>query len=296
MERVIDLMRHPSDEGTLLIGAEKVAVLDCGMAFCAAEKIEEVRRILGGRPVDYLIVGHSHYDHIGAIPHFKKVWPEAKVVAGEHAAAVFQKAGALRTIRELSVTAANTYRPETAAFAGDYDDALLKADIVVKEGDALPLGGLTLEVLETPGHTRDTLSFFVPELSLLFASESQGVLIAEQAMYPCYLVGLGLALQSIDKCATIPCKHIASPHHGVIDDAFVPGYFRLARFTTEACRDLIVNGYKQGMDTAQLVDAFAAQYRTPVLEEKQPLKAFQLNTAVTIRTTLKEVLGVELDR
>lgn len=295
MKRIIDLMRHPSDEGTLLVGEDKVAVLDCGMAFCAKEKIERVKDLLGGRSVDYLIVGHSHYDHIGSIPHFKKVWPEAKVVAGEHAAAVFQKPGALRTIRNLSVTAAETYRPETAAYAGDYDDESLKADIVVREGDTLPLGGLTLEVLETPGHTKDTLSFFVPELSLLFASESQGVLIAERSMYPCYLVGLEMALRSIDKCAAIPCRHIASPHYGVIDDAFVPDYFRLARFTTEECRDLILDGYKRGLDTQGITRLFADKYRTAALIEKQPLEAFELNTAVTIRTTLKECLGVTLD-
>ena len=61
------------------------------------------------------------------------------------------------------------------------------------------------------------------------------------------------------------------------------------------CRDLILDGYKRGLDTQGITRLFADKYRTAALIEKQPQEAFELNTAVTIRTTLKECLGVTLD-
>ena len=278
---------HGSDEGCLIIGDKKIALIDCGMAFCAEQKIKKIKSITN-RDVDYLIVGHSHYDHIGSIPHFKRVWPSAKVVSSAHAAEVFKKPGALRTIRELSVTAANTFRNETAEYAGNYSDDELKTDIIVHENDLINLGDLTIEILETPGHTRCSLSFFIPELDLCIAGETIGVLTSETTMYPCYLVGYKMTQDSIEKCMAKGAKHIYSPHFGIIDDCIVPNYFKIARRTLIDCRDLILDGYYSGLSETEIIELFRKAYRTKAVIEKQPEKAFYLNTVVTIRTTIAE--------
>ncbi|MEA4911100.1 MAG: MBL fold metallo-hydrolase [Oscillospiraceae bacterium] len=288
MAELYSLLCHPSDEGTLALGDEKAALIDTGMAFCAPEKIEKLRALLGGRPLDYIIVGHSHYDHIGAIPHIKKVWPDARIICGEHAAAVFSRPSALARIRALSQEAARTYRPEAEAAAGDYDDGAFSPDRIVREGDALPLGGLTLRVLETPGHTRDALSFYLPEHCMLKADETLGVLLSPTAMYPVYLVSCRLALESIDKCAALHPARVWSPHYGEVAPAVAESYFSLARRTVLECRELILQAHADGCDEAGILGRFAAKYRTPDLVDKQPEQAFLLNTAATIRCTLAE--------
>ena len=48
---------------------------------------------------NYILLSHSHYDHAGGVPYVKESWPEARVVAGEHAAAVFAKASARQKMR-----------------------------------------------------------------------------------------------------------------------------------------------------------------------------------------------------
>jgi len=47
--------------------------------------------------------------------------------------------------------------------------------INLKEGDRFDLGGLTCEVYEVPGHTGDSLAFFIPEIKALFAGEACGI-------------------------------------------------------------------------------------------------------------------------
>lgn len=290
-KRYINVMCHPSDEGTLVIGEEKVALIDCGMAFCAPEKIEKLKSLLGGRAIDYIIAGHSHYDHIGSIPHMKKVWKDLKVISSEYAATVFTKPGALKTIRELSVTAAKTYRPDDAKlpeYVNDYDDAAFHTDIIVHEGDKIELGGITLEVIATPGHTRDAISFYVPEWRLIKVDETLGVLTSETTMYPVYLVSYLLACEAIEKCAKYDAEYISSPHYGLVSDEVARGYFKLAMDTINECRDLLLKGYYEGKSEEELVEVFAARYRNENLVDKQPYEAFMLNTVVTIRTTIKE--------
>lgn len=60
------------------------------------------------------------------------------------------------------VTAAGAIRERTGAktVAGAHGAPCV--DVVVRHGDAIALGALTIRVLETPGHTDDSLSFHVP--------------------------------------------------------------------------------------------------------------------------------------
>ena len=102
-----------------------------------------------------------------------------------------------RVFRELSIVAAeeNGVRLDFG-----YDDNVFKADIVVKEGAIITLGGVSIEVLETHGHTRDSLSYFVPELDLLILNETPGGLMLDGYLYPCYLTSYFDTINSIEKC------------------------------------------------------------------------------------------------
>ena len=50
-----------------------------------------------------------------------------------------------------------------------------EVDIVCDEEQVIPIGGdVSVQVLFTPGHTRDMLSFYIPERRILIATESAG--------------------------------------------------------------------------------------------------------------------------
>lgn len=101
--------------------------------------------------MDYILLSHSHYDHVGAIPYLRQVWPDVQVLAAEYAKNILSKPNALKTIKELSNQAGQFY---SVIDPIDYEDDLMKVDEVVSEGDTLDLGGLAVTVWETPGHTR----------------------------------------------------------------------------------------------------------------------------------------------
>ncbi len=81
-----------------------------------------------------ILITHKHWDHIAGIQPLLKALP----------AAVF----------------------------GPKDPAITLVDHPVRDGDHITLGELDCKVLETPGHTREHLSFYVPEAHALFSGDT----------------------------------------------------------------------------------------------------------------------------
>ena len=103
---------------------KKIAVIDPGDE---AERILSVLKETEGA-VEYILLTHGHYDHTTAVPELHEALPEAKIYIH----------------RADANGAGNTLFP----LAGQVEGLLFYG-----EGDALPLGSLTVEVLHTPGHS-----------------------------------------------------------------------------------------------------------------------------------------------
>ncbi len=129
-------------------------------------------------------LSHSHYDHIGAIPYLRQVWPNAKVLAEEYAKNVLSKTNALKTIKDLSNQAGRFYGMNEPI---DYNYDLLKVDQAVYEGDTIDLVDLAITIFETPGHTRCSLSFLVNN-EVIFDSETTGVIARSSKAHPCFII------------------------------------------------------------------------------------------------------------
>ena len=103
---------------------KKIAVIDPGDE---AERVLSVLKETEGA-VEYILLTHGHYDHTTAVPELHEALPEAKIYIH----------------RADANGAGNTLFP----LAGQVEGLLFYG-----EGDALPLGSLTVEVLHTPGHS-----------------------------------------------------------------------------------------------------------------------------------------------
>jgi len=76
MDYIKDVTGGKGGSAYLVLGKDKTALIDCGMAYCAPDLIKNIKKFLAdGMRLDYVFLSHSHYDHIGAIPYLREIWP-----------------------------------------------------------------------------------------------------------------------------------------------------------------------------------------------------------------------------
>ena len=82
--KVFDIIMK-TDEGTTynsyLINDDKVALIDTVKNNFFQESIDKVKKIIGNKSIDYIVVNHTELDHSGSINDLLKEYPNATVIA-----------------------------------------------------------------------------------------------------------------------------------------------------------------------------------------------------------------------
>lgn len=281
---ITDMRVVPGDAAFLIDDGETAILYDTGFGFTGNSLSENVRKRLGTRPLDYILLTHSHYDHALGSAYLTRDYPNAKVVAGEYAARIFQKPSARAVMRDLDRKAAGGYGITA------YEDRIdaLRVDIPVRDGDSLLCGSLKLTVVALPGHTRCSVGYYLREQKLLLGTETLGVYFGENTYLPSYLVGYQMAMDSFEKAKGLELERILSPHYGVVDSgSYLVDSQRIARETA----DVILSLYRAGKSTEEIVDYFMETVYTDRVAPTYPIDAFRLNTGIMAQLVKKERMG-----
>ena len=99
-----------------------------------ADKIETAVESMSGKP-KYVILTHGHFDHVGGVEEICSKY----------------------NIPFYISRADEEYMEKDSSVFG----TLPKASVYIKEGDTIKLGSYEIKVIETPGHTKGGLCFFV---------------------------------------------------------------------------------------------------------------------------------------
>ena len=131
-----------------IICDEKIAIMDTVDANFKDEWFENIKRELGDKTPDYLIVQHMEPDHSANIHEFAKTYPDATIVATDRAFVMMNK-----------------------FFGTDYADRRL----VVGEGDTLNLGEHTLTFVLAPMvHWPEVMMTYDSTEKALFSADGFG--------------------------------------------------------------------------------------------------------------------------
>ena len=186
-----------------LIVDEKVCLIDTVEVDFFTQFIENIREVIGDRPIDYLVVNHMEPDHSGSIALIRKYYPEIQVVGNK------------KTFGMLS---------------GFYN--ICGGEIEVKNGDTLSLGGRELTFVLTPMvHWPETMVTLDSANHVLFSGDAFGCFGAlnggvidseincdtfwlEMVRYYSNIVGkYGTPVQNaLKKLAGVPLDYICSTH------------------------------------------------------------------------------------
>ena len=268
-----------------LIKGECNILYEAGMAYSAEKMIEKIKYELNGKPLDAVILSHSHYDHVAGLPFIKKEWPDAVVYGSEYAAKILEKPTVRATMKRLSMDA--------AAGAGvslpPFEESLIKIDRTVKEGDELVIGDTKIRVFETPGHTKCSLSYLIND-DVLMASETIGVFKGEWYM-PCYLVGYQMTLDAVEKLRKVDAKRLFISHMGICPQGNTDNTWEFLKHKLIETKDEIIEIIQAYETREEQMMAMKTRYHDNVVSEsEQPSFAFLLNAAATLNVIEKECM------
>lgn len=270
-------------EAILIEGSQKTVLHDCGMACFHQELIANLEKALGDKPLDYVILSHSHYDHMGALPYIIKRWPDVKVCGSKKAAEVFQRPGAVKMIASMGKTAAEHYGkiPEDAYGEG------LRIDIVLESGDILDLGEEKILAFETKGHTDCSMSYLLQPYGILLASESTGVMDPEGNIRASILKSFDDSFEAAALLKLLPFKHILVPHFGILPAELNATYFDTYIVAAEKEKKLIEDCLKKGLTEEETLEEHKKIYWTEIRAKGQPYRAYEMNTKIIISLIAK---------
>ena len=272
-------------EAVLIIGTEKTALIDCGMAYCGDDLVANIKKELKDCPLNYVILSHTHYDHISGLPYLRKAWPDLISLGAAYGKKVLEKESALKQIKILSKVAGEKY-------TGQKNPSVLmdglKIDQVICEKDVILLGDKKLHVMETPGHTNCSLSFLLEPEKIFFPSETTGVYAKKGMLFTGMLKSYRETVASIEKCRKINVNCIIAPHYGLVPEYDKEIYWDLSLASVEESKKFILEKKKEGALFEEILEEYTKEFWISKRTTAQPKEAFILNAHHMIRNVLKE--------
>ena len=233
--KITSVKAKAGDSAFLIDDGKSSFLYDTGFAFSGEEISNNIKTILGERPLDYIFLTHSHYDHALATPYILKVFPHALVVAGEYTKTIFEKPTARARMMDLDRKAALSFGILDYEDLSDY----LKVDITVSDGDIITVGDVKIKAIHLPGHTKCSFGYYIEEEKILLSSETLGVYDGDKNIIPSFLVGYRMTLESIDKATDLDVESLLIPHFGILDE--------------EKTRFYLDNAKKSAVDTCRTI-------------------------------------------
>jgi len=130
-------------------GTKEAVLVDASLgAAKVLPRVQDLRLAL-----KFVLNTHGHHDHMA---------DDARIAKETGAKVAIHEADVYRL--EKNAHEPRPYLPAPVPPA--------KADLVLKEGSTVKVGGVAIEVLHTPGHTEGSACFYVPESEVLFTGDT----------------------------------------------------------------------------------------------------------------------------
>jgi len=197
-----------------LKGDHGAALINGAMSYILPDVLAQMRQLgIGPGEITRYLILHSHFDHVGIVPYFKRNYPAIEVLASEAAVKTFEKPKAIEFINSYNQLSAGEKNESLKGF-----DLEWRADIeptIVREGEIIDLGGVALKIYETPGHSNCSISAYELNSGILFGSDALGIPFSDK-LFPSMNTNIEQFLNSLEKLRSLKVNLFCADHYGYI--------------------------------------------------------------------------------
>ncbi len=280
--------RHSS---IYLIRGDQYALLGGGVAWEVPRLEAQLDRFHIDRArIRYLVISHAHHDHCGAVPYLITKYPHIQKIASPYCAHIINKSQPVCLMRKVNRKTLESLNRPHFHDGISLDFRSFPIERQVEDDDQIELsGGLTLRFYLTPGHSRCSLTTYVPELSALFPADAlpfpetgkRELTVTANHDYDEYI-------RSLEKIESLSVDLVGYEHGGVLTGEEVSEIIPKGLAATREQRHRIQKRYEELQDIDLLVEEIAEKYRSLELFQLVP---FDIMRAITNRM-VKSALGL----
>lgn len=258
----------------LLEGENGSILINGGVSCIVPDMLEQFRTFrIDESKINKFLILHSHFDHVGILPFFKRRYPGMVVYGSSRSLDILQKPKVIEAINVSShyVMEKNGYLDVCSKYDLDWRGAI--PGEAVADGDRIELGDFDVCIIETPGHSPCSVSAYIPQLKALFPSDAGGIPNGDK------IVTYGTSSfskfeESLKKLRTLDVAYLCSDHCGYVTGDEAAGYIHDAINAAEARRLLMLDMYRRTGDVDETARELALRFRDENIMNMVPYETF----------------------
>ena len=211
-------------------GTPLLLLFDCCLSVQFPLLLQRLAHI-GVQPRDIAGVAltHLHVDRIGALPLLRRLNPDLKVYGSPQLKTLLGNASIIKRIYDEDLLLSNAYTtletPERPAL--DEYSELLQVTDTVRGGDSMQIDqDCSARVVSLPGHTAESLAYFLQPNHFLIADEVLGYYRPGQLAGPAGDHSLDLLKVSLQQVQRLEVAGLGLTNHGTITGKLVSSYLQ----------------------------------------------------------------------
>ena len=278
---------HDSMFPIYLIRGLKNIMVDCSILAKGAEIEANLVRILGNDKIDTVLLTHSHYDHTGACAYLQ-ARHHFNILASQRTKEILQNPNAIEFIDKLNQEFKRLLKQDNSMRV-----TMPENISAIHEGDKIPVSqDQWLQVYETPGHTRCSLSFLLQPENILFPGDAAGVMEKNSTIKPLFLSNYNQYLASLEKISALNAEILALPHNQIIKGRKnVREFFNRALQEAQNLKDEIFKELQISTDFNSIAEKLSRQeFSLPTIDG--PREALLINLTAMVKAIYFEFVKI----
>ena len=246
---------------TYLLKGDVYSLVGGGMVHIVPDVLEQLQNLdIDIERIRYLIILHTHYDHLGMAPYLSKHWPWLRVAVSRVGASILKNQNALEAIQDYN----NAFIEKNNGSHGIEPLHIVKEGFpvhyILNERAELDLGNkIKFYMFDSPGHSVCSQALYVPKEYALFPSDSMGVLTEEKIM-PVGSSNYDQFQKSIEKLSKIGAENICLDHFGALIPPDGKEFFTKAKKSAREFREKMIYTYRKTKDIDDTVNELSVDF------------------------------------